>query len=436
MNTDFFALITDNARAYPDRIAIVSGDESITYGELITAAESCKNSIGGSRRIVPVTAPAGIDWFTRVFGIMAAGLAAVPISGAVPPERADFILRDTGDSAGLPDDAVLIYYTSGSTGSPKGVILTHGNIISFSKTHAKLFFDETIKNAAVVADPSFDAFLLSSFPALMQGLTLYIAPEEVRTSLVSLHKYLIKNRIDITFLTTQLALSYMRAFDNKYLKTLLTGGEALRGYVPRGYKVYNLYGPCEATVYVTAHCLTEADAANPSDIPIGKPTGENRIMIIDGEISISGEQLSAGYLNRPEETAARFTANPDYRADTDDLSYRFIYKTGDRAELRADGELLYRGRTDSQIKISGYRIEIGEIEAKIMSCEGISGVKVNALIDDNGERYLNAVCVGNSDEQKLRRELERILPRAMIPAKISFIERIKIDPRTGKGVMV
>ncbi|MDR0952133.1 MAG: AMP-binding protein [Oscillospiraceae bacterium] len=432
---NYFSAFSESATQNLDRIAISSSGETITYGQLLTAAEDFAQTLraSGPPRLVPVRRSAGIAWFIEVLGIMAASCAAVPISSAIPSERADFILRDIENPSGLSDDAALIYYTSGSTGAPKGVVLTSEAIKAFSKAHGELFSEE--KTVGVAADPSFDAFLLSCFPQLLYGATLHIVPDEVRASLVSLHKFLLRNKIEIIFLSTQLALSYMRAFDNKLLKILLTGGEALRGYVPRSYRVFNLYGPCEATVYVLAHELGEQDALNPADIPIGRQTGANRVMLIEGEICISGPQLASGYLNRPEETARRFVPNPLYDPTRDEPSYRLMYKTGDLAEYDERGALRFRGRADKQVKISGYRIEPGEIEAKIAACAGITAVKVSVLTGKNGEAVLSAVCVGDSDEAKLRRELEKTLPRPMIPTHITFESEIKTDPRTGKGVM-
>jgi fengycin family lipopeptide synthetase D len=437
---EFFSEFVKNAEAYGEKTAIVQGGESVSYADLIQASyafgEKLRRNTAPANRIIPVTAAAGIEWFVEVLGIMSAGCAAVPISAAIPPERAEFILQDIKNAADLPDNASLIYYTSGSTGKPKGVLLTQAGIAAFSQMQGELLNLCGQSNAAICSDPSFDAFLLMSMPALLCGLTLYIAPDEDRSSLVALHRFLVKNKIDITFLTTQLAQSYMRAFDNKVLKTLLTGGEALRGFTPRGYDIWNLYGPCEATVYVAAHKLTEADLLNPADIPIGRATGENRILLIGGEICIAGPQLAAGYLNRPEETAERFRDNPEYNPDTDDPAYKTMYKTGDLAEYDTNGELRFRGRADNQVKISGYRIEPGEVEAKIMACNGIRAVKVGVTKDRQGGFVLNAVCVGESDSRTLRRELEKTLPRAMIPANIDFVPEIKTDPRTGKGVMV
>jgi non-ribosomal peptide synthetase component F len=435
---NFFTLFEKTAQKFSGRVAVSCGGENITFGELYDAAilygERLKTE--SAERILPVTVPAGIEWFTEVLGIFSANKAAVPISTVLPPERAEFILSDIKNADNLPHNAALIYYTSGSTGNPKGVILTHSGIVSFAKSHGKLFNYSELHTCAVSSDPGFDAFLLMCIPALLFGVTIVITPDEVRASLVSLHKFLLKNKIELTFMTTQLALSYMRTFDNKCLKALLTGGETLKFCVMRSYDIWNLYGPCEATIYVTAHRLTESDTEAAADIPIGKATGKNRVFTDDGEICISGPQLAAGYLNRPDETAKRFVSNPYYDPGRDDDVYRLMYRTGDRGEFGVSGDLLFRGRVDSQIKISGYRIEPGEIEAKIMSCTGIADVKVSGVQNTNGEYALFALCVGDTNESALRAELEQKLPRAMIPSVIEFDEKIKTDPRTGKGVLI
>jgi non-ribosomal peptide synthetase component F len=420
--SSYLKIFQKSMQNHGDKIAVIENERTITIAQLFEEAIVYGKSLPEDERIIPVFEPAGIDWYIKVLGIMYAKKAAVPISVVFPKERRDFILDDIKNTTDLPEDAALIYYTSGSTGSPKGVILTQTGLISNVNAFGDLFCQNELDRAAINSDPSFDAFILLSLPSLVFGITIYIVPEEYKASLVGLHKFLLKNKIDITFLTTQLAVSYMRAFDNKTLKLLLTGGEALRSYTKRSFEVWNLYGPCEATIYVLAHKLTEADEKNPFDIPIGKPVGENKVEIIDGEICISGSQVAAGYLNRPEETAKVFVDN--------------MYKTGDLAEIDENGEFRFRGRRDSQIKISGYRIEPGEIEAKILSCDGIYSVRVLANKNDNGEYILTAVCVGDSDENSLRQNLEKALPRTMIPANIKFVSEIKSDPRTGKGVVV
>jgi non-ribosomal peptide synthetase component F len=420
--SNFYDLFHSSIQNHGDKIAVIENGKTITYAELLKKAIAYSKSLPKDELIIPVFETAGVDWYIKVLGIMYAKKAAVPISKVFPKERADFILDDIKKVSDLPEGAALIYYTSGSTGSPKGVILTHTGIIANINAFGEHFFHNGLDKAAINSDPSFDAFILLSLPSLVFGITIYIVPEEYKASLVGLHKFLLKNKIDITFLTTQLAVSYMRAFDNKTLKLLLTGGEALRSYTKRSYEVWNLYGPCEATIYVLAHKLTEADEKNPFDIPIGKPVGENKVELIDGEICITGPQVAVGYLNRPDETAKVFIEN--------------MYKTGDLAELDEMNEFRFRGRRDNQIKISGYRIEPGEIEAKILGCDGILSAKVTALKNDNGEYILTAVCVGNSDESRLRQKLEKVLPRAMIPANIKFVSEIKSDPRTGKGVVI
>ncbi len=228
-----------------------------------------------------------------------------------------------------------------------------------------------------------------------------------RVSLVGIHRFLLKHKIDIIFLTTQLAVEYMRSFDNKTLKTLLTGGEALRSHTQRSYAVYNLYGPAECTVYVTAHRVLSEDSG---DIPIGYPTGQNRITLIDSELCVSGPQVALGYLGREP--------------------FGKTYHTGDFAEFAANGELLYRGRIDDMVKISGYRIEPGEIEAALAAYPGIMAARVTV----NGE-IITAHLAANANnvaKEALVAYLERRLPAYMIPRVYKFMSELPLDERTGK----
>jgi non-ribosomal peptide synthetase component F len=241
--SNYLSLIEEIAEKIPEHIAVTSGEDSITYGELIIQAKEFGKNLTDTSRIIPVFEEASIQWYIKVLGIISVGKTAVPISNIIPKERKEFILNDTENADDLTVDAALIYYTSGSTGIPKGVILTHTGIIAYAKANIPLFATQRIENTTVCSDTAFDAFLMISLPSLLCGKTIHIAPDNIRTSLVGLHKFLLKNKIDIVFLTTQLAVSYMRTFDNKTLKILFTGGEALRSFTKRSYDIWNLYGP-------------------------------------------------------------------------------------------------------------------------------------------------------------------------------------------------
>lgn len=403
------------AKMYPNSPAIVWQGDTTSYDELdkwsdtIAAELSLRGVTTGD--IVPITLPRGAEWIANSIGIMKTGAAYAPLSPSLPPERLEFLLNDIKSNK-APDGAIAIYFTSGSTGEPKGVILTHEGVTALCEAHKELAGFSDYVRGGVQADMGFDSFLLSTLPVLYSGGTLYLMDDAERFSLVGIHRFLLKNKIDTVFLTTQLAVEYMRAFDNKHLKTLLTGGEALRTHTPRSYAVYNLYGPTECTVYVTAHKLNGNDSG---DIPIGAPTGKNRVILDGGEICVSGPQVALGYLGYPP--------------------FGGTYRTGDLAEWTDNGELLYRGRIDNQVKISGYRIEPGEVEIALAKHPDLLTACIVAKHTSGGEAFLAAYCVpckDNISSDTLKDFLSQTLPVYMLPRKFIFLDKLPVDARTGK----
>ena len=241
---DHFSAI---ARQFPHRPALVWQGEPLSYAQLdqkssLVAAELSASGIGVGD-IVPLHQPCDADFLVGALGILKTGAAYAPISMNTPPERLSFLLDDLRTKAN--PTAFCVYYTSGSTGRPKGVVLSHAGVLSLCETHVNLCSFAAGIRAAVQADVGFDSFLLSTMPVLYCGGTLYLMDATERLSLIGIHRFLMKNRIDTVFLTTQLAVEYMRSLDNPRLGTLLTGGEAIHAHTPRSYAVYNLYGPTE-----------------------------------------------------------------------------------------------------------------------------------------------------------------------------------------------
>ena len=409
----FIEKLRETVTLYPDAPAIIWRGEAMSYSELDQYSDSVAKTLTaegvGPGSVVPVMKERGAEWMAYSLGILKTGAAYASVSPNTPPERLDYILRECASNT-APPDAFCLYYTSGSTGRPKGVILSHNGVLALCKAHVDLCGFTHGVRAAVQADVGFDSFLLSTLPFLYVGGTLYLMDETERSSLAGVHRFLLKNKIETLFLTTQFAVEYMRGFDNKYLKTLLTGGESIRSYTPRGYAAFNLYGPAECTVYVTAHRLRAGDGGN---IPIGAPTGQNHVTLIDGEICVSGPQVALGYLGRPP--------------------FGEIYHTGDLAEYAENGELLYRGRIDNMVKISGYRIEPGEVEITLMKHPGITAACV-AVKQNNGE-FLAAYCVPRDKDvtpEVLKEYLEKKIPAYMMPRKFYLMEELPLNERTGK----
>ncbi len=420
-------------KKYPHNPAVVWQDKTVTYEDLDERSDRYSKALADIGKLpnspIPLQADRSEDLIAQMLGIIKAGCVCVPISSHTHEKRVDFILNELSDTSCDPS-AMLIYYTSGSTGIPKGVILSHESVLAMCKMHKEAYqFPKNVK-AAVHADVGFDSFLLSTLPYLLIGGCLYIMSDTERLSLISTHKFLIRHRIETVFLTTAFGVAYMKAFDNKHLKVLLTGGEAITTYTPRSYKTYNLYGPTEFTAYVTSYLISGRESGI---IPIGKPAGDTRAYIIDGELYLSGTQITNGYLNRPEETKERFLPNPYYDSQKDAPQYKKMYRTGDLAKWNDEGELLYLGRSDNQVKISGYRIELQEIELALCKHEAVINACVAA---QRGEVsvFLTAYYTAKQEisETELRAFLSKALPSYMIPIKFVCLEKFPVDERTGK----
>jgi len=411
-----------------------------------------------------------IEVVVSMLAVLKAGGTYVPIDSKYPEDRITFMLEDSNcvvllSESGLidkiayskeyldvmdysiysdessknlkhlntPSDLACIIYTSGSTGQPKGVMIEHKNIINLSFYYMKMRNLRPKEAIAQHASFSFDAAIIGVFPVLFAGCSIHILSEEIKMSLLDINNYFTENNIKGCFFTTQLGEQYMENYNNPKLNFIEVGGEKLKKYIHRQYLFINGYGPTENTTYTTNFILDK----NYDNIPLGKPLDNTKIYIVDknmnlcpvgipGELCISGENLSRGYLNRPELTSEKFISNIFASEKERKNGYDRLYKTGDLVRWLPDGNLEFSGRIDFQVKIRGFRIELGEIEARLNEFPQINDAVVLALDDSNGTKYLCGYYTVSLDintkdinadieREKIKSYLGESLPDYMIP---------------------
>ncbi|MFD9410220.1 amino acid adenylation domain-containing protein [Streptomyces sp. NPDC059989] len=435
--------------ATPEAIAVSYPGEgpALTYSELSRRANRLASfliarGVGSGDRVVTCL-PAGSALVIAFLAIVRAGAAYVPVDPAHPLERRRLIVRDcearavvtteafAPDCADLPtvtvavdtlaeaiaaqpvvvpdvrpapEDAAYVCYTSGTTGTPKGVVVPHRAVIDLvqSTDYVRLTPEDVVAQAA---NPAFDAVTFEIWGALTAGARLLGLSKDTVVDPAAFERAVREHGVTVLFLTTALFNQIARERPSAFapLRVLLFGGEAcdprrvrevFAAQPPR--TILHVYGPTETTTFATWHEVAEpADGAR--TIPIGRPIGATVAHVLDeaglrvspggtGELHLGGPCLALGYLGRPDLTQDRFVDDP-FAADGSKL-----YRTGDRVLLRPDGEIEFLGRVDNQIKLRGFRIELGEIEAVLTSHPGVAQAVVS-LHEAEDDRRLVAHVV-------------------------------------------
>jgi amino acid adenylation domain-containing protein len=457
----------------PAAIALVASEGALTYGELQGRANRLAHRLlamgCGPGVRVGVALDRSLDLVIALLGVMKSGAAYVPLDPAAPPARQRALTEDARlavvitDQAGEhdgtsviavergigakppprragPDDVAYCIYTSGSSGMPKAVEVTHRSVLNLATWQLSQFGDYLDLGTTQLASPIFDAAVLELWPALMRGATVHLAPAALSRDPRALVRWLVTQPVAFSFVPTPLVAllaTELRAHPAHVLRAIWTGGDALvlPPDWPREVALFNAYGPTECTVAATAGRVDTGPGA-PHRPPIGRPIANTRIYILDparrpvpvgmaGELWIGGAGVARGYLDRPELTAARFVRDPwSSAADAR------MYATGDRARWLPSGELAFLGRSDHQIKLRGVRIEPGEIEACLLRHPDVQQAVVVAREDEPGHRYLAAYVTASCDlaVDALRAHAAAALPAALVPAAFVQLAALPVLP--------
>jgi amino acid adenylation domain-containing protein len=360
--------------------------------------------------------------------------------------------RENPSSLGTADDLAYVIYTSGSTGVPKGVAVRHRSLVNYSRfiVHRLRIRDGERLHFATVSTLSADLGNTSIFPSLISGGCLHVIPQDAAMDGSLFADYSGRHPIDVLKITPSHLSSLMAAAaDGGQVlprRTLIFGGEALSwDLVDRVSRVgtcevINHYGPTEATIGALTFRVEDGEIRrmSPTTVPIGRPIANTRVYILDerrqpvpigvvGELWIGGEGLAQGYLNQPEQTAERFAADP-FRAEAGARMYR----TGDLARYLPGGNVEFLGRSDHQVKVRGFRVELAEIEAVLERLPAIGKAVVTAVEEQPGDLRIVAYLVpsGSQDPEpsELRAALAEYLPDYMIPAALVVMDRLPLTP--------
>ncbi|WP_344515878.1 amino acid adenylation domain-containing protein, partial [Dactylosporangium maewongense] len=468
----------------PDAIALVCDGTTATYAELNSRANRVARLLieDGVRAesVVGVCLPRGADLIVALLAVWKAGGAYLPIDPALPAERVSLMLSDAGAtrvltdaaSAGLvsgvpavvlddptvvaalrstsdageavwagPDGAAYVMFTSGSTGAPKGVVVTHRNVVGlFTATRA--LFDFGPQDVWTWFHSfSFDFSVWELWGALLHGGRVVVVPVEVSRSPNEFWELLERERVTVLSQTPSAFYQLIAAGADRpiadALRTVVFGGEALdlgrlEGWWarrPDRPRLVNMYGITETTVHVTHRPLAVGETG---DSAIGRGLAGLRVYVLDrrlapvppgvaGELYVAGGQLARGYLGRAGLTGTRFVADP-----FDAAGGGRLYRTGDVVRWTPDGDLVYLGRADEQVKIRGFRIELGEIEAVLAAHEQVEQVAVVAREDTPGDKRLVAYVVGAADGAVLRGHAAERLPDYMVPSAVVALDALPL----------
>jgi amino acid adenylation domain-containing protein len=457
-------LFIDTANRYPQSIALVQGESKYTYSELNQRSNQFAHSIMSlnlsKNSVIGISLERGFDLIAAMLGILKAGHAYLPLDKNYPLDRlqymcehsqAQLLISDHDKIKGIKQldlaslstnidnvsaeefDLAYVIYTSGSTGRPKGVMLGHlslMNLLNHQANESKYF--RTLQFTPI----SFDVHFQEIFSTLTTGATLVLINEDDRLDFSNLLDKITKHKVERIFLPF-VALNKICEIANlteKYpqdLKEVTTAGEQLRitqeikkFFLKTKAELFNHYGPSETHVVTSYKMPNDLDQWEVLP-PIGSLLVGNEMLVLDekqnisdsGELLISGKSVGYGYINDLERTKEKFIT----------LNGKVFYKTGDLVELRGD-TIYYLGRLDSQVKLRGHRIELGEIDSLIEKELEHAQVCTQLFHSEKTEDYLCSYIQGDFDPKQLRESLTQLLPDYMVPRFIVSTDKLPLTP--------
>jgi amino acid adenylation domain-containing protein len=451
-------LFEDQVEQASALVAVVCGDRQLTYSQLNRKANQLARALLASGlqpdQRVGLFVDRSIESVLGMLAVLKAGGAYVPLDPGYPPERLAYMFGNSSlavlltntdlapractfglpvvlldEEAHQPDgnlaiesstsrNLAYVMYTSGSTGSPKGVMIEHRGVLRLvvNTSFARVGSRDCVAHCA---SPSFDAATWEIWAALLNGSRLLIVPHHVVLDSRALNETLVRNAVTAMWLTVGLFNEYVDALEEAFsgLEYLLVGGDTLDpSIIARALQkpsppkhIVNGYGPTETTTFASTFPISAANGIA-GTLPIGRPIANTCIYILDGnrepaqigetgEIHIAGDGIARGYIGQPEATAERFGPDP-----FSDFPGSRMYATGDLGRWHADGNIEHLGRNDSQVKIRGFRVELGEIEAALRGYPGVKQSVVVACEDEHQQKRLIGYVIANHSQLKEQQE--------------------------------
>ncbi len=476
-------LFEDMVNLYPDKTAVVFKGNSLTYSQLNEKsnqlARVLRNSNVSANVPVGILVDKSVDMIVGILGILKAGGAYVPLDPEYPEFRKNFIIKDSGckvlvtqnkyitettegikkvsldssssyhndksniEGINVSSDPAFIIYTSGTTGAPKGTLIPQRGVVRLvcNTNYIEITTEDRVLLVGAIV---FDATTLEIWSALLNGGSLYIIDKETLLNSEALEQEISLNGITCLIITsaffTHLVENRITVFSK--LKYLMVGGDILSCDHANRVRKFNTdmifingYGPTENTTMSTFYRINKDFESN---IPIGKPNSNSTVYIFDknmnyqpigvvGELYVGGDGLSKGYLNREDLTRTKFIDNPHKSGER-------LYRTEDMARWLPDGNIEFHGRIDNQLKIRGFRVELGEIESVISEVDGVieAVVKPVKLVEGDYRlvAFLNVPETFNMETKKIVSEIKAKLPGYMLPSTFKFIHGF---PKTING---